>query len=97
MTVLAEKRMPRVVIAPAIQRHVPTPDTTLPAATVADALAGVFETRPALRAYLLDDQGALRRHVAVFVDGQAVRDRRRLSDAVGPESEIYVVQALSGG
>jgi len=26
-----------------------------------------------------------------------VRDRRHLSDAVGAESRIYVVQALSGG
>jgi len=57
----------------------------------------VFASRPALRGYVLDDQGALRRHVAVYVNGQAVRDRVRLTDPVGPRDEIYVFQALSGG
>jgi hypothetical protein len=33
----------------------------------------------------------------VFVDGQQIGDRDRLSDAVRPTSEIYVMQALSGG
>ena len=52
---------------------------------------------PLLRSYILDDQGRLRRHVNVFVAGRMVADRRSLSDAVGPEDEIYVLQALSGG
>jgi hypothetical protein len=46
---------------------------------------------------VLDDQGALRRHVAVFVDGRPVKDREGLTDAVGPDEEIHVFQALSGG
>jgi sulfur carrier protein ThiS len=66
-------------------------------ATVGDALAAVFASRPALRGYVLDDQGALRRHVAVYVNGEPVSDRVRLSDAVGPRDEIYVLQALTGG
>jgi hypothetical protein len=33
----------------------------------------------------------------VFVDGQQIGDRERLSDPVRPASEIYVMQALSGG
>lgn len=45
----------------------------------------------------MDDQGALRRHMAVFVDGRQIKDRRGLSDAVGETSEVYVMQALSGG
>ncbi|MGU1586179.1 MoaD/ThiS family protein, partial [Pseudomonas aeruginosa] len=52
---------------------------------------------PRLRGYLLDDQGSLRRHVARFVDGVQVRDRRGLGDPLQDDSEIYVVQALSGG
>jgi hypothetical protein len=46
---------------------------------------------------VLDDQGRLRRHVHVFVDGVLVADRERLSDPVGPASELHVMQALSGG
>jgi hypothetical protein len=44
-----------------------------------------------------DDQGALRRHVAVYVNGRLVDDRVGLTDPVGPHDEIYVFQALSGG
>jgi hypothetical protein len=33
----------------------------------------------------------------IFVDGERVGDRRQLSDRVGADSEVYVVQALSGG
>jgi sulfur-carrier protein len=46
---------------------------------------------------VLDDQAALRRHMTIFVDGRAIRDRIRLSDAVADGSTIYVFQALSGG
>jgi hypothetical protein len=57
----------------------------------------VFEARPTLRGYVLDDQGALRRHVAVYIRGAAVRDRVKLSDPIGPNDDIYVFQALTGG
>jgi hypothetical protein len=46
---------------------------------------------------VLDDQSALRRHMTIFVDGQMIRDRARLADAVGERSTIHVFQALSGG
>jgi sulfur-carrier protein len=46
---------------------------------------------------MLDDQGALRRHVAIYVNGRPVSDRARLTDAVAKDDEIYVFQALSGG
>lgn len=89
--------MPRIVCAPAIQRHVPSPQREVTAATVGAALEAAFREQPELRGYILDDQGRLRRHVAVFVDGCMIRDRRGLSDPVAPRSEIYVAQALSGG
>jgi molybdopterin synthase sulfur carrier subunit len=53
--------------------------------------------RPKLRGYILDDQGRLRRHVAVYVNGYPAKDRVTLSDRVGPRDEIAVFQALSGG
>ena len=76
----------------ALERFLPAPSTTVDA-----ALAAVFATQPALRGYVLDDQGALRRHVAVYVNGRLVSDRTGLTDPVGPRDEIYVFQALSGG
>lgn len=89
--------MPHIVFAPAIQRHVASPEREVRASTVNDALQAVFQLQPELRHYIVDDQGQLRRHVTVFVDGTAIRDRRRMSDHVGEASRVYVVQALSGG
>ena len=60
---------------------------------VEDLLARV----PSLRGYVLDDQGALRHHVAAFVNGEVVRDKKTLAEAVPPDGEVYLVQALSGG
>ena len=89
--------MPKVVFTPNIQRHVECPETTGVGGTVGEVLADVFTSNPQARSYVLDDQGALRRHMAIFVDGQLIRDRTRLSDAVTDASSIYVFQALSGG
>lgn len=89
--------MPRVVFTSNLQRHVNCPETRVAARTVGSALAQVFAAQPQARGYVLDEQGHLRKHVAVFVDGQRVRDRERLSDPVGEASEIYVLQALTGG
>jgi hypothetical protein len=46
---------------------------------------------------VLDEQGRIRHHMAVFIDGELARDRDHLTDPVGPNSTIDVIQALSGG
>jgi molybdopterin synthase sulfur carrier subunit len=89
--------MPRVVFTANLARHVASAPASVPGATVREALEAVFASNPALRSYVLDDQGQVRKHMSVFVDGEQVRDRRQLSDPVGPDGEIYVMQALSGG
>ena len=43
----------------------------------------------------LDDQGVLRKHMVVFVNGNAIGDRATLSDPVPKDAEVYVMQALS--
>jgi hypothetical protein len=57
----------------------------------------VFGDNERARGYVLDEHGALRHHMLVFVDGEMIRDRVHLSDAVPPDGEVYVLQALSGG
>jgi hypothetical protein len=89
--------MARVAFTENIQRHVACPETDASGATVREVLAAVFAGNPRARSYVLDDQGALRRHMSIFVDGELIRDRERLSDPVKPNSAIYVSQALSGG
>ena len=89
--------MPRVVFTSNLQRHIACPEREVHAATVAQALAAVFADAPQVRDYVLDEQGHVRRHVHIYVDGRRIIDRERLSDAVAPGSEICVLQALSGG
>lgn len=89
--------MPKVAFTSNLKRHVACPEASVEGATVRDALDRVFSDHPSLRGYVLDDQGRLRKHVAVFVNGRMVEDRTGLGDAVGAEDEIFVMQALSGG
>jgi molybdopterin synthase sulfur carrier subunit len=89
--------MTTVTFTDNIQRHVPCPTAKVSAETVRDALEAVFTANEAARGYVLDDRGALRRHMAIFVNGVAIRDRETLSDKVPVDAEIYVMQALSGG
>jgi sulfur-carrier protein len=89
--------MARIVFTRNIQRHVECPDAEAAGANVREVLDNLFAANPQARSYVLDDQAALRRHMTIFVDGRAIRDRIRLSDAVADGSTIYVFQALSGG
>ena len=89
--------MPQVVFTPTLQRHLSCPPSEVPGATVREVLDRVFGNEPRARGYVLDEQGALRKHVVIFVDGEAVRDRTGLSDGVSALSQVYVMQALSGG
>jgi len=89
--------MARVVFTANLQRHVRLPEREVNGATVREVLEMVFHAEPSARGYVLDEQGVLRRHMAVFVGGVQVRDRVTLSDPVGPGAEVCVMQALSGG
>ncbi len=89
--------MATVVFTPNLKRHVECPTETVDGSTVGAVLDSVFAQNPRLRGYIVNEQGSLRRHMSVFVDGQQIVDRDRLSDPVRPASEIYVMQALSGG
>jgi sulfur-carrier protein len=80
-----------------LRRHTVCPDCTLSATTVAELLARYFEDYPTVRGYVLDDQGEVRKHVKVLVDGHNLSDRVTQSDVLEDDSEVYVFQALSGG
>lgn len=89
--------MVKVLFTQNIQRHVECPPDDVSGKTVGDVLSAVFHANPTARSYILDEQGAVRRHIVIFVDNHVIRDRKTLSDAVEPESEVHVFQALSGG
>ena len=80
-----------------LRRHVDCPTVDVPGATVREALDRVFADNPRLRGYVVDERGALRKHMSVFIDGAQLVDREHLSDAIAPDAQLYVMQALSGG
>ncbi len=89
--------MPRVSFTPHLQRFLDAPPAEVPATTVREALDAIFTGNPRLRGYIVDEHGRLRPHVSVFVGDRPLVDRLTLADAVTAETEIFVLQALSGG
>ena len=89
--------MPRISFTPHLERFVTCPAAQVEGASICQALDAVFRENPQLRGYVVDEQGALRKHIAVFIDGSPILDRTHLTDAVTETSEVYVLQALSGG
>ena len=80
-----------------IQRHVECPTREIPGTTLRAVLDDYFRENERARGYVLDEQGRIRQHMVVFIDGELVHDRDCLSDSVQPNSLIDVIQALSGG
>jgi hypothetical protein len=66
-------------------------------ATVREALDNYFSAHDQARGYVLDHQGKLRQHMAIFIDGNQLQDRESLSDPVTQDAVLDLVQALSGG
>jgi molybdopterin synthase sulfur carrier subunit len=99
------KRMAKVVLASALSRWLPQApgkptgevELEIAGASVGEVLHGLFALHPHLRGYVVDEHGVVRHHVAVFVDGDAIRDKRTLTQPLAERSEVYVMQALSGG
>ena len=65
--------------------------------TLKEILNEVEAHYPRALSYLLDEQGNLRGHVNIFINGSMITDRAGLSDQFSADSEIYIMQALSGG
>ena len=90
-------RMAKVHFTSNLRRHVDCPAVECEGATVREILDEVFKVNTRLETYVLDDQRAVRKHMRILVDGVAVKDLAGLTEAVGANSEVWVMQALSGG
>ncbi len=89
--------MPIIQLTRHLRNIAPSDPVEVAGATLGAALDAYFSAVPKARSYVLDDQGRLRRHVAVFVDGELLADKSNLKLPVAQRTEIYVMQALSGG
>ena len=89
--------MPTVSFAPALTRHVPCPPQEVDAASVHAALDAAFRAAPPLRDYVLDEQCGVRKHVALFVNGEMLMRQAALERRLAPGDQLMVIQALTGG
>lgn len=89
--------MPTVEFAPALTRHVACGPQQVDAGTLRTALDAAFLAAPGLKSYVLDEQGNVRKHVAVFVNAQMIASRSQLDIPLQPQDKVMVIQALTGG
>lgn len=90
--------MPLVRFTQNIQRHVACPEREVSGATLSEVLDAYFVGEQATaRGYVLDERGALRSHMAIFINSEPLHDRKSLSDPMASDATVDVVQALSGG
>ena len=62
--------------------------------SLGELLADLDRRYPGIRFRVLDEQGAIRPHIKMFVNRVQARD---VSLALGPADEVLVIAALSGG
>lgn len=92
--------MPHVEMTQHLFRFFPQLDKQeleVPAGSVIKALLAINEIAPGFTDYLLDDNGALRRHVNLSINGKMIIDKVTLSDQIPENGTVYIFQALSGG
>ena len=89
--------MVTVEFAASLRRHVDCPPQLVEPGSLRAVLLAALRAAPRLTHYVLDDQGAVRKHVAVFVNQTMLQDRSRLDGAVQTGDKVLVVQSLTGG
>ncbi|MCA9042909.1 MAG: MoaD/ThiS family protein [Planctomycetaceae bacterium] len=89
--------MPRVEFTSHLARHVDCPPVEAEASSLSELLDAAFELSPRLAGHILDDQNRIRQHVAIFVDNRLLRDRDSWDVPLQSDSQVFVMQALSGG
>lgn len=86
-----------VEFAASLRRHIECAPQQVAPGTLREVLEAALSAAPALAAYVFDDQRSVRKHVAVFVNKEMLRDRARLDQTLAAGDKVFVVQALTGG
>jgi molybdopterin synthase sulfur carrier subunit len=89
--------MAKLIFTQQLRRFTEVPEILTAATNLRAALDDAYRANPRLRGYIQDEQGHVRQHVAIFIDGLRIHDRAQLSDAISANSTVHVLQALSGG
>lgn len=70
---------------------------TVPTGSVAEVLRAINDIAPGFTDYVLDEHGALRRHVNICINNTVMIDKKKLTDHIPEGGTLYIFQALSGG
>jgi len=90
--------MPLVRFTRHLKRYFPSlAEGEVGGSTVAEVIAALEQRHPGIADFLVDERGALRKHVNVFIGSEMIVDRTTLSDRVAADAELFIMQALSGG
>lgn len=92
--------MPRVEMTQHLYRFFPqlkNRTITVPTGSVAEVLLAINEIAPGFTDYVLDEHGALRRHINLSINDRIVVDKTTLSDRIPDDGTVYIFQSLSGG
>jgi molybdopterin synthase sulfur carrier subunit len=86
-----------VTFAASLQRHIPCPPQNLAPASLREVLRAALLAAPDLSHYIFDDQGNIRKHVAIFINRDMLQNRANLTQLLKADDQVLVVQALTGG
>jgi sulfur-carrier protein len=68
-------------------------EITLDGASVVEVLRALEREHPRTLGWVLDEQGRIRQHVNVFVNGEMTR----LDVPLAPEDRVHVLPSITGG
>ncbi len=89
--------MAKVTLTANLQKYFPSRELDVPGPSLRAVLDALEAMRPQFLSYILEDNGAIRKHVNIFIDGQLLRDKTNLELALTAASQVHIMQALSGG
>jgi sulfur-carrier protein len=86
-----------VTFAASLQRHIPCAPQNVVPASLREVLRAALLAAPELSHYIFDDQANIRKHVAIFINRDMLKNRADLTQNLHPSDQVLVVQALTGG
>ncbi|MFK8008971.1 MAG: MoaD/ThiS family protein [Saprospiraceae bacterium] len=90
--------MAKIKFTSALKRFYPDlNDLEIEGKNINEVLEKIESKHSGIKTYLVDDQGVLRKHINIFIDGELILDRKKMTDTLSNKSEVYIMQALSGG
>jgi molybdopterin converting factor small subunit len=76
-----------------LKQRVGAPSVDVSGETVAEVVRALEAQAPEIKGWVADEQGRVRRHVNVFVNGEPASE----NDAVAPDDRIDIIHAITGG